>query len=371
MRQKEYLSNLIQEIFEEASNGQIFIARNSEFEWRYYSRFYSNIEGSDKTKNKSYPTVRIRNYAEFVDELDEYLDLARDFYEFDKDYHEFQEDHDFDKFLILCLLANADFGDLQDITKFVSKRKKMLENHEELSVVDVGDFGKYFCQAKITKHQAALEAPFCFTPHFYDEERGEEYVLPSVTYGVIDGQVVIYAVQGRREKQTNKVSKDISRFLRKVNSGVDLPLGEDDDPENFFEGMNLRKDIKNVSPFALVSLTMFLSNMKSRGFSQVSAPALLPIRYLAERHAVLVRAKVKGIDDVSPLIQRREDIQKNATDNFMHLFARYCFHFDNSEFDYDDINHRMVLTTKEQKHVNGNILFEIDQRFRNSAEKEK
>ena len=100
MEQNHYLSNLIQEIFEEASKGQIFIAKNSEYEWRYYSRFYSNIEGHNTTSNKSYPTIVIRKYDEFVNELEQYLESARDFYEFDKDYHDFQEDRDFDKFLM-------------------------------------------------------------------------------------------------------------------------------------------------------------------------------------------------------------------------------------------------------------------------------
>ncbi len=368
MGQKKKLDHLVQDIFREASEGQLFIAKNTEYEWRYYSRFYSNIEGEDRTKNKSYPTVRIRNYDEFLAELDEYLKLARDFYEFDRGYQDIQEDHDFDKFLILTLFANADYGDLQDMTKFVQKRSQILKNKQELTFVDIGEFGKYFCQARTTKNQATLEAPYSFTPHIYDEERGEEYVLPSVTFGVTNNGVVVYAVQGRKNKQTNKVAKDMSRYFRKVNEGALMIGEEDDDSLGEFAGTNLRKDILNVSPFALVSLTMFFAQMKKQGERKIAAPALLPIRYIAGRHATFMRAKVMNVADVSPYIQKREDIQKNATDNFMHLFARYCFHFHDSEFDYDDMNQRLELEIREQQKTGKNILFEIDKMIEGQKE---
>lgn len=370
MKENESIKSMLEEILREAETGQIHIAKNTEYAWKYYSRFYSFVDGVDRTKNKGYPTLCIRNMDEFAREMAEYLELAREFYSFDREYHDLEEEYDFNKFLTLCLFASADYGDLDDMTKFVRKRKEFLIHAEKPVVMPTMNIGKYYGEASITKNQATLEAPFRFTPKFIDEEMGEEYILPSVLYGMTSNGVVIYAVQGQKNKQVNKVSKDVSRFLRKVNEGAGFHGNIEHRAQGEYEGMDLSEAVKNVSPFALVSLTMFLSLMKERGISHVSAPALLPVRYISERHATLMRAKVYGVEDASPYIQKREDIQKNATDNFMHLFARYCLHFDSSEFDFDDIAHRMELDVRQQEKSGKNILYDIDKIF-SSAQLQK
>jgi len=155
----------------------------------------------------------------------------------------------------------------------------------------------------------------------------------------------VYALQGKKGKQSGKVSKDLDRYLRKVNKDVDM------------------KEIEgNVSPSALVSLTMFVSYLKEQGVNSIIAPAFLPLRYSAEKNAVYYKGKVKEKtnEEIKRDIDKRDLIQYNITDKFMHLFVRYCHHFDNSNYYFDEDNQRMIVSIEPQKSKTENIIYGFD-----------
>ena len=45
----------------------------------------------------------------------------------------------------------------------------------------------------------------------------------------------------------------------------------------------------------------------------------------------------------------------------MYALMRYCYHFSDSDFSYDDIRHKMKIRLKPQGKKEDNIIYELDE----------
>ena len=195
--------------------------------------------------------------------------------------------------------------------------------------------------ADLYKAHAGIEAPVVFLPYFQNTE-GDVFYLPSVLFGIEkkgdNNSAFVGAVQNFSLVQIDKFSKNMDRFIRKVNSGVDPASIE-----------------ANVSPKAVVSFVLFMQFMKQLEVSSIHANNFLPIRYYS---------KVRAIDN-APLSKETKDEKQekidadqfNITNKFMYLFARMKHHFENLQLDYNESGCKMDLNIEsEQK---DNIIYDF------------
>ncbi|MBQ3158272.1 MAG: hypothetical protein IJB98_01115, partial [Clostridia bacterium] len=189
----ERLKNMIYQLADEAANGLVKIGEG-DFCWKFYSKFFTKIEGKDNTSGKMHHTLVINNLDEFVEKLEEYLDIARDFYKEDKWYYDVS-DEAFDKMLMLNLVVNAGVYDFHDFIPYMETRKKLLNLRENVGAFELGQYKDYFVTAAVEKLPCNLEAPYKFTTYIRDRDGGE-FVLPSVVYGTVGDVAYVYAIQG-------------------------------------------------------------------------------------------------------------------------------------------------------------------------------
>ncbi len=105
----------------------------------------------------------------------------------------------------------------------------------------------------------------------------------------------IYALQGKKEPQGTTYQQEIRSFCNLANRGV--------------------KRYRNVSPSAIVALTLFCGMLEKEGIHRVKAPV-----FLVGRYGRFVGAKTKEESDA---------IQSNITDRFFRNFLRMADQFPN------------------------------------------
>lgn len=359
MEKKEFerLKNMFNELLGEAAQGCVNIGEG-DYAWKFYSQFYAVVEGKDNTKGKMHHTLMIPNLNEFITALSEYLDVARTFYKEDKWYYDIG-DEAFDKLLTLNLVINAGVYDFHDFISYMETRKKLLNHSEKVGSFEIGVYKDFYMTAKVEKLPCNLEAPYKFTPYMMDRFGGS-FVLPSVVYGVVDDTAYVYAVQGVQGKQTSKVAKDMDRYFRKFNKGVEQDVGED-------------ADILNVSPNALASITLFNSYLKGKEIDKIVATEFMPVRYQSNKSSAYVKGNAKEMskEEIRAMIDKHDMIQHNITEKFMYVLMRYCYHFNDSDFEYDDIRHKMKVKLEPQKSRTDNVIFELEDLVKGKAEEER
>jgi len=152
---------------------------------------------------------------------------------------------------------------------------------------------------------------------------------------MVKDKCYVYAVQQTKDISEGALVKDIDRYLRKVNKGID------------------KEDIiANVSPSFITALTLFASQMKQMGLKQLVAKDFLPMRYMAV------------VDAPSANKERLDKLdrdQVNMTDKFMYLFLRYNHHFPSCEATYNADSGEMVMTLNETNKKNDNIIYQFDE----------
>jgi len=154
---------------------------------------------------------------------------------------------------------------------------------------------------------------------------------------LIDDVCYLGSIQRKHKIESNSLSKKLDRYFRKVNKGVD----EED-------------DIYNVTPTALVSLTIFSSLLRKYSVNEISASTYMPIRYYGYRDKLPFK---KGIDYNEAL--NRLDLDKyNMTNKFMYLLLRYDHHF-NSGCEFDEVSDEMHLMINNADTSGDNIIYEI------------
>ena len=230
-------------ICKNAINGKIDIGNKLSSKWSIFAKFLTNIEHSNNKKSATIPILNIPNYDNFIKKLDTYLTLAREFYKLDATYfYLFQ--NEFDKKLVLDLFANATFYDFNNIESYIDVRTKMLEHSLQKSELNFGMYDNLNVEAKIEKSNSNLEGPYKIVFYIYDKNENC-FELPTITFGIVKNTCYLYTVQNKNKLKITDFSKKLDRYFRKINKGVSF------------------QDIEsNVSPNALVSLTLFMSLLK-------------------------------------------------------------------------------------------------------------
>ncbi|MBQ7579144.1 MAG: hypothetical protein IJT25_01280, partial [Clostridia bacterium] len=181
--------------------------------------------------------------------------------------------------------------------------------------------------------------------------------------------VYIGAIQNFTTKQEDKFSKNMDRFLRKVNSGV---------PDDSIES--------NVSPKALVSMVIFMEYACSLGAEYASAYNYLPLRYSSKLGVINAKAKnvnngevqsekttngennseIKLItedrnnaDVCQTFFDKLDADQYNITNKFMYLFARINHHFSSAKTEFSEIGCKINLNLENSEERNDNIIYNI------------
>lgn len=345
MHMKKRIQEIFKSLIKDAESGKITLATKDGIDWNYNVKFYYDIQGTTNVQDNDVPILQIPNFSRAMEVLEKYIKVMHKDYMYAMVEENFTEDG-FDKYLMLTALINCTNYDFENFIPYLEKRIQMVENKQTPITFELGKVYGYDLVAQITQTTPNLEAPSKFTPIFLDEN-GERYVLPSIVYGYYDDKVYVGAVQGEKGNQKDQeIGRRLDRFFRKVNKGVDM------------------QDIEGqVSPSALVSMTMFLEYMKSQGKIKVVAPCFMPIRARTTMENIEARFNSgyepydKDWKDAE--IQKKERDQFNITNRLMYLFRRYNWHFDDSECYFDDIEESMKIWLKPQQTKTDNIIFNI------------
>lgn len=318
------ISKIIEEILNEASKGKILIGDKSKGFWIFYARFYAKIEGVTNAKNNKYPIFEFPDFDSFISQIEKYLSVAKNFYHEDKEYFDLNDDA-FSKKLIFDLFVNATNFDLINFNNYIKKQTDLIKNELDLSEKQIGEFQGLKVFGKFVKNHSNLEAPYKFECCFGDGD--QKFYLPSIYFGFGEDENYIMAVQNQHGKQNNDLSKKLDRFFRKVNKDVQ---------ENDV--------ISQVSPNALVALTIFLAEAKRRGRENFVAPCFRPVRYHATKIAGLNKTDDKF--EKHSFDEKHDHDQFNITNKFMYLMLRFGHHFSGADVEFDETAEQMQISTK-------------------------
>lgn len=340
------LEDVIVDILRQGQTGVVSI-NASEGKWDYYMKFLTKIQSSKLNKNRGI-VFNIPNWQDFVYQVKKYLDASEEFYAQDQEYLGL-DDYEFTQKRILDLFVNVSPADCDNLNKYVKTRTKMFQSHVDCTIKNIGELDNYDICASISKNQqsrASFEAPYTFTP-FFVNENFEPFILPSVVFGVVDDKIHLMAIQNlQRKKQDYPFAKKMDRMLRKVNSGFDeKTLAEED------------KFLANVSPNALVTLSIFAQYMQDQGLTKVVAPSYLPIRYSNKTENIEQNKRFSVIDEE---LAKVDQIQYNMTNKLINTLYRFAEHFPYSSCQYDDTTMNTYLKIDTTKPSNmENLIYEI------------
>lgn len=329
----------IEKVLMQAEKGVVEIGEK-ENQGIYKVRFYANINGKKKENvDDRYLVVDIPDYNLFLNKVEKYLDKAMAFYKKDQEYFGLSE-RAYIQRLFLFLMMNVSVNDASNIYDYIDQRTKMLETpleKESFALAEISYKKALSTQdvwvgGSIMKNRSSLEGPYKFSMMCINRY-GEQFNLPAVTFGIAGNTAYVYAVQNTKVKQDSLLAKELDRYFRKVGKGVD------------------QEDIiSNVSPNALVALTMFNAYLKKNGVEKVVAKDFLPLRYMAS-----VDTKGKEEED----LEKIDRDQTNITDKFMYLFLRYGHHFPSSNATYDDVKGEMELSLCGEDEQGDNIIYQM------------
>ena len=121
-----------------------------------------------------------------------------------------------------------------------------------------------------------METPYCFECCLVGDE---EYLLPIVSYGISDDTCYIYAIQDFNKHESTPYHNKIKRMLYKLNKGV-----LESESKDYIEYKNgssyfYQENISDVSPGAILALTIFLNEIQKYGINKVKVIPYLPVRY--------------------------------------------------------------------------------------------
>lgn len=340
------LKKIFEDIKKQAETGVIKIEARDGIKWRYYTRFYCDIEGVlNANPNNKYPIIEIPNYDIFIKLIDKYLKYAEIFYSSDQDYYDLSKD-EFDKKLVLNLIINATNFDFIKVYDYINKRTEMLKQDIGLGKFHLGEYQGCKIIGEILKNRSNIESPYSFNIYF--EKDKENFMMPSILYGMTDKDASIMGIQNfNKERVGGELAKKLDRYFRKINKGIDM-----------------NDIISNVSPNALVSFTIFISYLKSLGIKDISASAFRPVRY----HASKISGYLKYVESEKrkEFLQKHNHNQYNMTNKVLYMFLRYGHHFDNANVYYDDIMQKINLElTDKNPTENDNIIYQLSSSINN------
>lgn len=297
------VEKLLDIVLKEASVGRIEFGdmfANVRFDTAYNQNF---IQGA-------YPVLQIRDRKQFVDKVTEYIECL-------------QTVPSRYKLEIVNLFSDATWEDFRRPIEYINRRISFVKNPllEDGTIKGIETLDGADIKFEVKRY--IHETPYCFKSYVTKDD--DVYELPTISYGIEGDTCYVYAIQNYQKSINTQFQKRIKRRLYRLNDGL-VPT---DNPE----------DILNVSPAAVLCLSVFLNELQKHGIKKIIAIAFLPIRYNSKKEAIQLeidyRAKNWSEQDRLQLKEEKRQehlrIQNNLTQKFIRSFNRLTFHFPNIE----------------------------------------
>lgn len=344
------------EIINEAKLDEVRININGE-ENVFNVGFNSCIDGVLDSGNfgDSKPILMINNKEQLITLLEQYYN------ECDKHDSKFQNCKSEEKIKIFLTLlwSNATYEDFANPSVYIKRRieffKNKLFDFDSITYndeIDVLDGSKIVINSSL--QDIRQETPYVFKPIIEKDE--SSFLLPHISYGISNGECFIYAIQNDKKAELDSYQKKINRKLYKINNGV-----KESETEEYNEYLNgdeyYPENISDVSPSAILSLTIFLDMLSRYGIDKVKVVSLLPIRYNSKEQAFTkkyeYKLKYQNLSDIELkklLLEYKKEnlrIQMNLTEKMIRNFRRIEHHFENCKItsfpmEFDEYLHMNV-----------------------------
>lgn len=321
------MNSIIEEIIKEAYNEEVIIDHD-----KFNIAFNTILNGNEFIKNDLYPTLKINDFNTFSKKLDEYI---RVFLKHAKKLPTFVTDRERNlvKVLITYIFCNATTEEFNDPIKLIQSKINYLEDKtfENLDETYDGFIEGSTINVKNVTQTLYMETPYKMEMTLTKDE--DIYHFPSISYGISDNECYIYAIQNKKF-DNDTFTKKINRQLYKLNK-------------------NVNKDLLEVTPNAIVSLSIFLELLKKHGITKIHAVPYLPVRFYSRELALqkIEEEKKKLLEE------RNELIKKNSTEKFIRTFNRVNSHTNSMDIDFD-LNENLDATLKESN-INNQFLNSI------------
>lgn len=271
----------------------------------------------------------IKDKDNFYKLIKEYTSLALSFYNL-------EPTKDNIKIVLTYMWSNITFKEARNVEEFVSKYIEFIKQSKFMDInkkkyTSIGVLNSF-----IVKQSLKCETPYCFKSFL--EYNGNNYYLPTISYGIKNNKCFIYGIQNKDLKlNTNMAYNDIvNKTFRQINSGV--------------------KKYRNTTPSFIVALALFLSYLKEYGIEDIEVITSLPIRR-ESREAVahykisyeLGRGVITGVDleKFKEQVLGKKDLDNyNSSIKFMNTFNRLKIHFDGINILNNNLNSDIILQVK-------------------------
>jgi len=328
------MKELLLEIIKEAQRGQVII--DNEF-WPicFNTILKDNNQYQSYIQNDQFPILLLENIDEFLDDLEEYLQLELSL---NRRHSKFYSDKErnLKKFLISYLFVNSTTEEFYNPNQMIKRKinflkDKTLDNLSE--IIPLENIPN--SEIRITNKQDSV---YMETPKKVElsiTNNIDTYLLPSISYAIENNTCYIYSILNPRQEISTPYCKKIKRLLYKINSST---------PEEYL----------NVSPSAVLSLSMFLKILKKYNIKKIKVLPYLPLRYLS-------REKLAKDNEI--LHERNDNIQTNATNKFIDTFLRLNYHeeIDIESYPYE-LDEYLNIKIKENSIVNNQFLEQINKK---------
>lgn len=350
MNLEEKISSLFYEdIIPNASKNGVIIVD----EIKYFIHFNTRIENQDiNVVDNSIPMLVINDIKEFNKLLVECIKLLIQIFD-DRKFDSVKErvcgfeKEDQIKYLLTILFVNCTEEDFLNPISYLQRQidfiinKELIEKYSTYKEVgNIAELNDSKIEVLSTTQEPTLETPYKFCSRLSKNESGEKqcYDLPSISYGISNGNVYIYTIKGKKrnkEKISNYI-KRMNRDLYKVNKGVDPSL----DYILYKEGNSTfyPENIIDVTHSSVLALTLFLGILKRENYNRVIIVDYLPIRYLSKYESKLSKlgkCNFSNSKDYSKKLREIEEEldydQNNITNKFIRTFNRVNYHLENMD----------------------------------------
>lgn len=368
------MNELINEIINEANNKEIIIDGDS-FPIAFNTIIYENNNVVYNNIHNDYPTLIIKNKKLFLDKINCYILLALSknlkFPPFTKNIEKNKI-----KTLITYLFVNATTEEFSNPIKLIDKNIDFLNDetfnylNDEISINLINCLQQSTIKIRNEKQSIFMETPNKLKIYLEKTNNNElmTYHFPSISYGITinennEKECYIYSILNSKEKkETNeekiKYQKRISRELYKLNANV---YDNESIEYHKFKQNNTEyypENISDVSPSALISLTVFLSLLEKENITKIKVIPYLPVRYLSRE---LIIDETTNENKQKLLEERNILIQRNITDKFIRTFRRIKYHLKGIEitsFPYE-VSEFLEMKLNSIEFINNQILNEI------------
>ena len=328
----------------------------------------SDLNKRDYTNSNIEETLIISNVELFNKLLIKYVNIMYDIIlnsklkNIDYVYFNGNKKHIID-FILTNLWNNVTDVDLQNPINYMVNRINFLSDpiydseSKRIYLRNIEFLENSDIEYSITLNNPVNETLYSFSSYIVrDKNINEIFELPKIFYGISNNCCYIYAVKGSRNKEKNDYYKKINRILYKVNKGV----------SSEYE----LNDITQVTPSALVALTLFFRILMENNITEINVIDYMPIRYKAKQMAIkrdIDKLKEKINDDSQIQIMNKissiaqEKIQSNITDKFIRNFIRLSLQLGNLDIvSYPkDVDSMMHIKLNGNCIINDNILNQL------------